>query len=110
MSRELGAYLTLSPVARAAQQLSDAGKTMRPGQSIHFVLTRGEPGVYAWGLPSECDLKTIDIPQYQALLQRAVQTIIQTIMPKERQPDIFELDLCFETSLPAQTPFMAVEL
>jgi DNA polymerase-2 len=77
LSRELDAYVTPSPAARAAAQLSRAGKEIRPGQRIRFVYTRGKPGVAAWdlvGLPSR---EQLDIERYRTLALRAVYTVLQ---------------------------------
>jgi DNA polymerase-2 len=97
LSRELDAYRTPSPAARAAQQLAEVGRTMRAGQSIRFLLTRGKPGVHAWDLPTEVDRKTIDIQRYQTLLQRAIATVLDAVIPEEKQPDIFDLPICIDT-------------
>ena len=91
LSREIEAYRTPSLAARAAIQLSEIGKTMRAGQSVRFIITRGKPGVHAWDLPTEVDRKTIDVARYQVLLQRAVRTVLDTVIPKEKPPDIFDL-------------------
>jgi DNA polymerase-2 len=81
LSRELNAYRTPSPVAQAVAQLQAAGKTIRPGQSVRFLYTRGEPGVVAWDLPNPPDPRTIDVPQYKKLLQRAAQTVLELLTP-----------------------------
>lgn len=77
ISRELSAYRTLSPAARAAQQLLEINKTLKPGQKISFLYTLGYPGVHAWDLDRPPDPDTIDIPQYQKLLLRAAATVLQ---------------------------------
>ena len=76
LSRELERYRTPSPAARAAAQLAAAGKFLRPGQSVRLVYTLGEPGVRAWDAPGSFDPRTIDIPAYVTLLQRAAETIL----------------------------------
>jgi len=96
LSRELDAYRTPSPAARAAQQLAGIGKTMRAGQSIRFLITRGKPGIHAWDLPIEVDRKTIDIARYQTLLQRAIGTILDAVIPVEKPPDLFDLPIRME--------------
>ena len=90
LSRELDAYRTPSQAARAAIQLAEIGKTMRAGQSVRFIITRGKPGVHAWDLPTEVDRKTIDVARYQVLLQRAIRTVLDAVIPKEKPPDIFD--------------------
>jgi len=93
LSKELEAYRTPSLAARAAIQLSEIGKTMRAGQSVRFIITRGKPGVHAWDLPTEIDRKTIDTSRYQVLLQRAIRTVLDAVIPKEKPPDIFDLPI-----------------
>jgi DNA polymerase-2 len=77
LSRELDAFVTASPAARAAGQLAAVGKQLRPGQSVRFLYTLGKPGVYAWDLPEPPDPRTINIPRYQELLLRAAETVLQ---------------------------------
>ena len=77
LSRELEEYRARSPVARAVAQLQSAGKTLRPGQSVRFIYTRGKPGVRAWDLPEPPDPATIDIPRYVTLLLRAAHAILE---------------------------------
>ena len=83
LSRELDAFVTASPAARAAGQLAAVGKQLRPGQSVRFLYTLGEPGVYAWDLPEPPDPRTLDIPRYQELLLRAADTVLQVAGEKE---------------------------
>ena len=77
LSRELDAFVTRSPAARAALQLAAVDKHLRPGQSVRFLYTLGEPGVYAWDLPEPPDPRTLDLPRYQELLLRAAETVLQ---------------------------------
>jgi DNA polymerase II len=77
LSRELAEYRTPSPAARAAAQLAALGKHLRPGQSVRFVYTLGEPGVHAWNLPQPPDLRSIDQERYRVLLLRAAAAILQ---------------------------------
>jgi DNA polymerase-2 len=79
LSRELGEYSTPSPAARAVRQLQATGKTIRPGQRVRFLFTRGKPGVQAWDVPEQPDPRTVDIARYRSLLERAVQTILAPI-------------------------------
>jgi DNA polymerase-2 len=76
LSRELEDYRTPSPAARAALQLAKTGRTLRPGQRVRFLLTRGEPGIRAWDLPEPPDPRTLDVPRYRALVQRAAETVL----------------------------------
>jgi DNA polymerase-2 len=88
LSRELEAYKSPSPAARAAAQLLAYGKTIRPGQRVRFIFTRGKPGVYAWDQPTPLDARTVDVPRYATLVQRAAEAILAPIesacAPQER--------------------------
>jgi DNA polymerase-2 len=86
LSRDLAAYRTPSPAARAAQQLLGIGKEPRPGQSIRFVFTRGKSGVYSWDLPTPLSPKVIDVPTYQILFRRAVDAILDHIALQDSYP------------------------
>ncbi len=77
LSRELDSYRSPSPAARAAMQLAKTGKTIRPGQRVRFLFTRGEPGIHAWDLPEPLDKRTVDIQRYRTLLLRAAETIMK---------------------------------
>jgi DNA polymerase II len=79
LSRELGAYSSPSPAARAVWQMQAAGKVVRPGQRVRFLYTLGKPGVSAWDVPGQPDVRSIDLPRYRELLQRAVQTVLDPI-------------------------------
>lgn len=75
LSRTLDQYVTPSPAARAAAQLQDIGKTMRPGQVMRYIFLSGQPNIHAWDLPEPPDLKRIDQDEYSKLLLRAAATI-----------------------------------
>jgi DNA polymerase-2 len=79
LSRELGEYSSPSPAARAVWQMQAAGKLVRPGQRVRFLYTLGTPGVSAWDVSAQPDPRSIDLPRYRVLLQRAVQTILAPI-------------------------------
>jgi DNA polymerase II len=79
LSRHLDEYRTPSPAARAAAQLENIGKSLRPGQRVRFLYTRGEPGVYAWDLPEPLDPASLDQARYAELLLRAGGTILQPL-------------------------------
>lgn len=81
LSRELADYRTPSPAARAARQLQQAGKQVQPGQSVRFLYTLGEPGVYAWDLPEPPNPVTLDRKRYQTLLLRAAQEVLDPFAP-----------------------------
>jgi DNA polymerase elongation subunit (family B) len=60
-------------------QLAKTGKTLRPGQRVRFLFTRGEPGIHAWDLPEPPDKRTVDVQRYRTLLQRAAETILKAM-------------------------------
>lgn len=76
LSRDLAAYRTPSPAARAAAQLKAIGKDLQPGQRVRFLFTRGKPGVYAWDLPIPPQPTWVDIPRYRTLLLRAAHAVL----------------------------------
>ena len=75
LSRELERYRSPSPAAIAARQLADTGRDLRPGQSVRFIYTLGEPGVHAWDLEQKIEVRRVNVKEYQKLLLRAVETI-----------------------------------
>jgi DNA polymerase-2 len=77
LSRELAAYKTPSPAARALMQLQAAGKDKHPGQRVRFLYIRSGEGVFAWDLPQKPDPLTIDVAYYRKLLIRAAGTLLQ---------------------------------
>lgn len=77
LSRELAAYRSLPPAARAALQLRQIGQFLQPGEKVRFLYVLGDPGVYAWDLPQPPDPRTLDRKRYQELLLRAAETILQ---------------------------------
>jgi DNA polymerase-2 len=76
ISRELDAYKSPSPAARAALQLRVEGKEVTAGQSIRFMYTRGGCGVHAWELEEKLDYRRLDTKRYCTLLERAIQTVL----------------------------------
>ena len=76
LSRVVDEYRTPSPVARAVVQLEEAGKSVRPGQVVRFLYTRGKPGVHAWDLPEPPEPAGIDVERYSTLLLRAAGTVL----------------------------------
>ena len=79
LSRELGEYSSPSPAARAVRQLEATGRVVRPGQRVRFLFTLGKPGVRAWDVPEQPDLRCVDVKRYQTLLTRAVDTVLDPI-------------------------------
>lgn len=84
LSRELDEYRTPSPAARAAMQLKEIGRNIRPGQSVRLLYLRGEPNVRAWDLPGVPDPAEIDLSRYRELLLEAVETILEPIQESEK--------------------------
>jgi DNA polymerase-2 len=76
ISRELDAYKSPSPAARAALQLRAEGKEVAAGQSIRFMYTRGGCGVHAWELDDKLDSRRLDTKRYCTLLERAIRTVL----------------------------------
>ena len=79
LSRELEAYKDLSAAARAALQLREIGKSVRPGQRVRFLYLRGHKNVHAWDLPHKPDPRALDVPRYVTLLVRAASNIFQPL-------------------------------
>ncbi|MDY6872862.1 MAG: DNA polymerase domain-containing protein [Chloroflexota bacterium] len=78
LSRELDAYRSPPPAARAAMQLAEAGKVISPGQKVAFIHTLGKPGVVAWDLPGQPDPRTVDVARYKSLLLRAAGIVLES--------------------------------
>lgn len=84
LSRALAEYRSPSPAARAAAQLEAAGKSLRPGQRVRFLYTRGQPGVRAWDLSETPDPASLDTVRYCRLLIRAAGAILAPLsMPEQ---------------------------
>jgi DNA polymerase II len=84
LSKELDAYKTPSPAARAARQLQESGKNIAPGQSMRFVYTRGQPGVWAWDEVELLDKRRVDVERYTELVQREVETVLGAISNQQK--------------------------
>ena len=99
LSRNLEEYRTPSPAARAVAQLQATGKSVRRGQHVRFLYTRGEPhthtrlaletDVRAWdlpgaALPGAAGFACVDTERYITLLLRAASTILQPMGVDER--------------------------
>ncbi|MBI9043949.1 MAG: hypothetical protein JEZ06_05665 [Anaerolineaceae bacterium] len=79
LSRELSAYRVPSAAARAAMQLQDIGKEVRPGQRVRFLHVIGSESVLAWDLVKEPDYRILDNKRYLTLLLRAAATILEPL-------------------------------
>jgi hypothetical protein len=86
LSRAVRDYKVPSPAAIAAAQLEKEGKFLRPGQTVAFIYTLGEPGARAWDVAEAFDPRTINIPAYKILLNRAMTNFLQSFgMEKGKQ-------------------------
>ncbi|MEI7847015.1 MAG: DNA polymerase domain-containing protein [Chloroflexota bacterium] len=77
LSRDISAYKSASPSARAARLLLENGHPLAPGQTVRFVYTRGKPGVWAYGC-GELDRRSVDVQRYALLLDRAAESVLST--------------------------------
>ena len=77
VSRTLKEYRAPSPGSAALGQLQNIGKSLRPGQSVRLIYTRGNPRARAWDLPEPFDPRTVDVSRYRRLLDRAVNTLLE---------------------------------
>ena len=76
LTRALNEYRGNSAAARAARQLASIGKNLSAGDSVRFLYTRGKPGVAAWDLPDNPDLRCLDMERYITLLFRAASSAL----------------------------------
>ena len=83
LSRTVSEYKVPSHAAIAASQLEKEGKFLRPGQTVGFIYTLGEPGVRAWDIAGSFDPRTINISAYKTLLNRAMETILKPFGMRE---------------------------
>jgi len=67
--------------------LEEVGKSLRPGQTVRFVYTRGSPRVHAWDLPRPLDPRSLDTHRYVELLLRAVETVLMPLGFSRRELD-----------------------
>ena len=92
LSKELEGYRVPSPGARAAMQLLAAGKSVRPGQRVRLLFTRGNPGVHAWNLPKAPELAALDTDYYEELLLRAASNLLQPFGLNEEELRVWTRD------------------
>ncbi|HMN11741.1 MAG TPA: hypothetical protein PKD55_05385, partial [Bellilinea sp.] len=67
-------YKSPTPAVRAAKQLVQQGRSVRTGQRVRFVYTRGEQDVQAWDL---ADAAQPDREKYVELLYRAGASVLE---------------------------------
>jgi len=93
LSKELAGYRVPSHGARAVLQLQAAGKTVRPGQRVRLLYTRGEQRVFAWDLPERVNLQELDLEYYRRLLLRAASAILQPFgIEEDELEDLVSMD------------------
>ena len=88
LSKELAGYRVPSHGARAVLQLQAGGKSVRPGQRVRLLYTRGGAGVHAWDLPDQPDPAALDYAYYARLLLRAGSAILQPFGISEGELEI----------------------
>jgi len=88
LSKELAGYRVPSHGALAVHQLAAQGKSLRPGQRVRLLYTRGEPRVHAWDLPELPPREALDTDYYRTLLLRAAAAILQPFGMDERALEI----------------------
>ena len=106
LSRKLEAYRSLSPAARAATQLQQMGKELRPGQRVAFLYTLGHPGIRAWDLPGKPDPRTIDLARYETLLIRAAGIVLEAFGLDEEELKRMVMSSLKQLALFVGTPFL----
>jgi DNA polymerase-2 len=79
ISRNLDEYRAPVPAFSALQELERAGKSLRPGQTIRLIYTLGSPRARAWDAETDFDPRTVNIPRYRRLLDRAVDAVLEPI-------------------------------
>jgi DNA polymerase-2 len=79
LSRELEKYHTLSPAARAAKQLLEEDKVLRPGQRVRLIYTLGQPDVWACDRSETLNPTRVDVKMYRELMLRAGETIFNPL-------------------------------
>ncbi len=76
-------YKVKTAGARAAAQLAEIGKQLRPGQRVRLLYLRGGQ-VRAWDLPQPPNPKTIDHARYKELAIRAASSVFYPLGVSEQ--------------------------
>lgn len=79
VSKNLNDYRAPVPAFSALQDLERAGKSLRLGQTVRLIYTLGFPRARAWDAVTDFDSRTVNLPRYRRLLDRAVDTVLQPI-------------------------------
>jgi hypothetical protein len=105
MSKNLEDYRTPVPAFSALMELQAAGKPLRLGQTIRLIYTLGFPRARAWDATTEFDLRTINIPRYRAMLDRAIYTIMEPVTGKDKSWLTGTKQLSYKIPPPKASPF-----
>jgi DNA polymerase II len=80
VSRTLEEFRSPSPVSAALTELAEAGKSLRPGQHVRLVYTRGLPRARAWDASNEIDARTVNVERYRRLFGRAIESVLEPLV------------------------------
>jgi DNA polymerase-2 len=80
VSRTLDEFKSPSPVSAALEELAESGKSLRPGQHVRIIYTRGIPRARAWDADTEIDARTVNVERYQRLFGRAVEAVLEPLV------------------------------
>ena len=99
ISKNLNDYRAPVPAFSALEQLEGSGKTLRLGQTIRLIYTLGTPRARAWDLPAAFDSRTVNVPRYRRLLDRAVDAVLEPLTGADRFWFTKARQLVFDASL-----------
>jgi DNA polymerase-2 len=102
LTRALNEYRGNSAAARAARQLASNGKSLSAGDSVRLLYTIGKPGVAAWDIPQNPDLRSINVERYTILLLRAASSALTPLRLSEA-----DLAALISGCIPLALPFDA---
>jgi DNA polymerase elongation subunit (family B) len=80
VSKNLTEYRAPVPAFSALQELARAGKSLRLGQTVRLIYTRGFPRAHAWDAPIKLDPRRVNLQRYRRLLDRAAATVLEPFM------------------------------
>jgi DNA polymerase-2 len=80
VSRTLEEFKSPSPVSAALMELADSGKSLRPGQHVRIIYTRGLPRARAWDADAEIDARSVNVERYRRFFGRAVETVLEPLV------------------------------
>ena len=85
ITREVEDYRSPSPAARAARQLKEPGKMVKPGPARALSVHPGATGRLCLGSPLPPDPATLDLARYQELLLRAAAEVLEPFGVTEKR-------------------------